>query len=247
MRDKFVGVRRRLSPRTKPPLYWAFEFRVILDTKPQEPLRSYAAANLKEQKVEGPKQYALKLKEIIDQLPLDDVMRISDVLFQTYSEDRLVLVFGNGGSAALASHLACDLGKGTDPKATKAGSSGECRRLRVMSLTDNVPLISAWANDASYEDVFARQMENFIGPRDVAFGISGSGNSPNVLKALHLARTKRATTVGFTGQGGKMIELLDYAAVVPSTHMQLIEDCHLIMMHMVFLDLRARIANGQAV
>ena len=180
----------------------------------------------------------------MDQLPYEHVQRISDLLFQAYTEGRTVFVFGNGGSAALASHLACDLGKGTAPPEGKEGGPKTARRLRIMSLTDNVPTISAWANDASYEDIFSGQLENYIQPRDVAFGISGSGNSPNVLKALRLARAKQAKTAGFCGRGGKMIELLDCAAVVPSAHMQLIEDCHLIMMHMVFLDLKERIAKS---
>ncbi len=193
--------------------------------------------------MESARRYANKLREIIDQLPFEDVQRISDVLFRAYSKERTIFVFGNGGSAALASHIACDLGKGTAPGATKEPGAKDARHLRIMSLTDNVPMISAWANDASFEDVFAGQMENFIRPQDVAFAISGSGNSPNILKALRLARAKQATTVGFSGRGGKMIELLDRAAVVPSTHMQLVEDCHLIMMHMIFLDLRNRIAG----
>jgi D-sedoheptulose 7-phosphate isomerase len=197
-----------------------------------------------ERKVEGARQYAAKLKGIIDQLPYDDVERISDLLYRAYTDGRTVFVFGNGGSAALASHLACDLGKGTAPAETREGSAVSVRRLRMMSLTDNVPTISAWGNDASFEDIFARQLENFVQPQDVAFGISGSGNSPNILKALRLARARQAVTAGFSGRGGKMIELLDCAAVVPSNHMQLIEDCHLIMMHMVFLDLKERIAKS---
>jgi D-sedoheptulose 7-phosphate isomerase len=194
--------------------------------------------------VESVRQYANKLREIINQLPFGDVQRISDVLFQAYSEEHTIFVFGNGGSAALASHIACDLGKGTASGAAQEPVVRDARRIRIMSLTDNVPTISAWANDVSFEDVFAGQMENFVRPRDVAFAISGSGNSPHILKALRLARAKEATTVGFSGRGGKMIELLDCSAVVPSTHMQLVEDCHLIMMHMIFLDLRNRIAGA---
>lgn len=187
------------------------------------------------------RQYAANLQEVMNGLPFDDIARIAGVLFRAYNEDRAVFVFGNGGCASLASHIACDFGKGLSPL-PGSGESG-ARRLRILSLTDNVPMISAWANDASYEDIFARQMENFIRPGDIAFGLSGSGNSPNILKALHLAREKKVTTVGFSGQGGKMIALLDYAAVVPSQHMQMVEDCHLIMMHMVFLNLRARIGT----
>jgi D-sedoheptulose 7-phosphate isomerase len=112
----------------------------------------------------------------------------------------------------------------------------------VLALTDNVPLLTAWANDASYEDVFAGQMENFLQAGDVAFGISGSGNSPNVLRALELARRVGATTVGLTGcGGGKMKDLLDCPIIVPSNHMQHIEDAHLILAHLIFLDLKARI------
>jgi D-sedoheptulose 7-phosphate isomerase len=196
--------------------------------------------------LESARQYARELKETIDQLPLPDVQRISDALFEAYRDARTVFVFGNGGSAALASHAACDLGKGTIPAEENGAGRENFRRPRVLSLTDNVPLITAWANDASYEGVFAEQMENFIRPHDVAFAISGSGNSPNILKALRLARARQARTVGFSGRGGRMIELLDCAAVVPSTHMQLIEDCHVIMLHMVFLDLKARIAQALA-
>jgi D-sedoheptulose 7-phosphate isomerase len=190
--------------------------------------------------VESPREYAGRLQEIVSRLPFEDVTRIADVLFQAYQDDRTVFVFGNGGSAALASHVACDLGKGLTP--LPAANHPGARRLRILSLTDNLPMISAWANDASYEDVFARQLENFVRPGDVAFGLSGSGNSPNILKALRLAHEKQAVTVGFSGEGGGMIALLDRAAVVPSRHMQLVEDCQLIMMHMVFLNLRGRIA-----
>ncbi len=192
--------------------------------------------------MESPREYAGKLNEIVSQLPFEDITRLTDVIFHAYTQDRAVYVFGNGGCAALASHIACDLGKGITP--IPAPGKGGVRRLRILSLADNVPMISAWANDASYEDVFARQMENFLRSGDIAFALSGSGNSPNVLKALRLAREKRAVTIGFSGQGGQMISLLDYAAVVPSQHMQLVEDCHHIMMHMVFLNLRARLAGS---
>jgi D-sedoheptulose 7-phosphate isomerase len=192
--------------------------------------------------LESPREYASQLKEVISQLPFDDIARIAGVLYRAHKEDRAVFVFGNGGSAALASHIACDLGKGLKSLPAPGESGG--RRLRILSLTDNVPAITAWANDSNYEEIFARQMENFIHSGDIAFGLSGSGNSPNILKALRLARDKGAVTIGFSGQNGKMIALLDHAAVVPSQHMQLVEDCHLIMMHMVFLNLRALLASS---
>lgn len=195
------------------------------------------------------RNYVLELREILDRLPLGDVERIADVLYQAYEDDRMVFIFGNGGSAALASHMACDLGKGThSPQPAEAGAPMEgIKRLKVFSVADNVPMITAWANDAAYEDIFAEQIGNFIGPEDVAFAISGSGNSANVLKALKLAREKGAITVGLTGfEGGKMRRLLDYGVVVPSHCMQQIEDAHLVLAHLIFLNFRERVTQRAA-
>jgi D-sedoheptulose 7-phosphate isomerase len=187
-------------------------------------------------------QYVGEVQDILGRLPLEQLQAICDALYRAYENDQTIFVFGNGGSAALASHLACDLGKGTHAPCPPTLDMSGVRRIKVFSVTDNVPMITAWANDAAYEDIFVEQIENFIRPGDVAFGISGSGNSPNVLKALQLARERNATTVGFTGfQGGKMRNLLDYGIVVPSNSMQQIEDVHLVMGHLVFLNLRDRV------
>lgn len=187
-------------------------------------------------------RYLLELKGILDVLPLDRLQQICDVIYKAYEDDRTVFIFGNGGSAALASHMVCDLGKGTHSPPPGSLDMKGVKRLKVFSVTDNVPMITAWANDSSYEDIFAEQIENFVQPGDVAFGISGSGNSPNVLKALELARKKGAITVGLTGfQGGKIIAMLDYGIVVPSNCMQQIEDVHLVLSHIVFLELKERI------
>ena len=179
------------------------------------------------------------VKEVLDRLPLERARKICDIIYQAYLDDQTLFIFGNGGSAALASHLACDLGKGAHHPGSLEMSG--VKRLKVLALTDNIPMISAWANDSGYEDVFAEQMRNFIQSGDVAFGISASGNSPNVLRALELAKKEGAITVGITGfQGGKMNALLDVGIVVPSENMQQIEDAHLILAHMIFLDLRRR-------
>jgi D-sedoheptulose 7-phosphate isomerase len=156
---------------------------------------------------------------------------VSQILVQAYMSQRIVFLFGNGGSAALASHFACDLGKGT--------VNGSAERFRVLALTDNVPLMTAWANDSKYEDIFAEQLTNFAKPEDVAFAISGSGNSPNILRALQLAKQTRLTTVGLTGfAGGKMKELCDVCMIVPSNNMQLIEDMHLCVAHALYTSVR---------
>ncbi len=145
--------------------------------------------------------------------------------------------FGNGGSASLASHFACDLGKGT------AYCNGG-KRFRALALTDNLPTLTAWANDSSYEDVFSEQLRNFVQPQDVAFAISGSGNSKNVLNALEVAREAGATTLGISGfQGGQMKSLCDICVVVPSNNMQIIEDMHLAMAHSIFRIVYSRMSR----
>ncbi|HLY63783.1 MAG TPA: SIS domain-containing protein [Terriglobia bacterium] len=189
--------------------------------------------------------YLETLKGILNGLPLAETRRAVDCLFRAYETDQTVFTFGNGGSAALASHLAADLGKGTHVPGPLALT--QVKRLKAHSVADNVPMLTAWANDTNYADVFAAQMENFIQPGDIAFGISGSGNSPNVLRALELARRVGATTLGLTGcGGGKMKALLDCAIVVPSNHMQQVEESHLILAHLIFLDLKARIEGTAA-
>ena len=116
--------------------------------------------------------YRDRVKEVLDRLPLERVKKICDVIYQAYLDDRTLFIFGNGGSAALASHLACDLGKGTHNPGPPAMSG--VKRLKVMGLTDSIPMITAWSNDSSYEDVFAEQMRNFIQGN---FGLNpGPGN-----------------------------------------------------------------------
>jgi len=182
--------------------------------------------------------YFGKYARVVSELPYPQVEQVVDVLHEAYVQQRRVFLFGNGGSAALASHFACDLGKGT---ATPGASQ---KRFRVLSLTDNVPLITAWANDSSYDQVFAEQLRNFVQPGDVAFGISGSGNSPNVLLGLEAARESGSITVGLTGfKGGKMPQYCDFCIVIPSDNMQIIEDLQLGITHAVFSVMRHRITQ----
>jgi D-sedoheptulose 7-phosphate isomerase len=177
--------------------------------------------------------YLHEVSTALKRLPFVQIERVTDALWNAYQENRVVYLFGNGGSAALASHCACDFGKGTVVNGH--------RRFRVLALTDNVPLMTAWANDARYEDIFAEQLRSFLQPDDVAFAISGSGNSPNVLNALHAAREMGALTVGLTGfQGGKMKALCELCVVVPSENMQIIEDVHLSVTHSIFTSFRER-------
>jgi D-sedoheptulose 7-phosphate isomerase len=175
----------------------------------------------------------------VKNLPFQQVDNVSEILFGAYDKQHTVFVFGNGGSAALASHFACDLGKGT--------VNGSAKRFKVMALTDNVPLMTAWANDSHYENVFSEQLANFAAPRDVVFAISGSGNSPNILKALQVANEAGLTTIGLTGfSGGRMLALCDACIVVPCDNMQVIEDLHLCVAHSLFTCIRDRISHGKS-
>src|SRR5258708_8562219 len=134
--------------------------------------------------------YLEELSATIRQLPLPAIDSLVSTLLHAYDSGRTIFLFGNGGSASLASHMTCDLGKGTIPAAGK--------RLRAVALTDNVALITAWANDTRYERIFAEQLENLLHPGDVAFAISASGNSPNILAALNFPPHSSTVTAANT-------------------------------------------------
>jgi D-sedoheptulose 7-phosphate isomerase len=185
-------------------------------------------------------KYFQDLGSLIQQLPFSAITRIVSVILEAVEEQRTIFIFGNGGSAASASHMMCDMNKGTV-------DMGPTKRPKVMALTDNVSLISAWANDFGYERIFAEQLKTFIKPRDVAFAISTSGDSPNVLLALETAREYGVLTVGLAGcQGGQMKDLCDICAVVPSDNVQVVEDLHHAMLHSIFTAVRESLLAGAA-
>jgi D-sedoheptulose 7-phosphate isomerase len=180
--------------------------------------------------------YLQKVSLVLRRLPFAQIDRVTDVLWNAYQDNRSVYLFGNGGSAALASHCACDFGKGTVVNGN--------RRFRVLALTDNVPLVTAWANDARYDDIFSEQLRSLLQAKDVIFAISGSGNSQNVLNGLKAGRELGAYTIGLTGfQGGKMKALCDICVVIPSDNMQVIEDLHLSVTHSIFTSFRERLEH----
>lgn len=183
--------------------------------------------------------YFRDLTELVPHLPYNSITTIVSVFLDAFAEQRTVYVFGNGGSAASASHMMCDINKGV--------SADDGKRPKVMALTDNASLITAWANDFGYERIFSEQLKTFIKPRDVAFAISTSGDSPNVLLALETAREYGAMTVGLGGcQGGRMKSLCDVCAIVPSDNVQLVEDLHHAMIHSIFVAARENLLHGTA-
>lgn len=180
-------------------------------------------------------QYIASLRGLLEHVSSQDVLRLQDVLFEAWRAGRMIFIAGNGGSAATASHFANDLNKGANVPNQP--------RFRAIALSDNVPLITAWANDTSYDRIFLEQMANFLRPGDVFVAVSGSGNSPNIIAAVQWAREAGATTIGLTGgTGGRLRTLADHSLVVPSARMEQIEDVHLIVAHALCTSLRTAIA-----
>lgn len=180
--------------------------------------------------------YFAELKTLLDAVPLERIDEIGDALYSAYRHDKQVFVVGNGGSASTASHMACDLAKNT--------LSGNRPRFRVMSLTDNVALMSALANDIGYEHVFKEQLVNLVRTGDVLIVLSGSGNSANVLEAMRYARERSATVIAFLGfDGGAAVALADHVIVAPTEDYGLIEDVHLILNHALTSYFRSRLEH----
>ena len=170
--------------------------------------------------------YSSGLASAIQTIPLDAVEEVAIILEGARQQRSQVFVIGNGGSAATASHMVCDL--------AKIAIVEGLPRLRVISLTDNMPSVSAWANDTSYEYIFSQQLENLAAAGDVLIAISTSGRSENVLRAAQTAKTMGLTTVGLTGPGGANLrELVDFCITVNADLTGQIEDAHHAIGHML--------------
>ena len=187
--------------------------------------------------LEAAAAYVRQVQAALQGLPLGPVAILLDHLIAARQAGRTVFIFGNGGSSSTASHMAGDLGKGT----IVAGHP----RVRALSLTDNVPAFSAWANDTEYARVFAEQLQALARPGDIAIAISASGNSPNVIQGIEAARSLGLFTAAFLGfGGGKAERLVDLAIVVPSGEYGPVEDVHLILNHLVTTVLRDVARSG---
>jgi len=179
-------------------------------------------------------KYIDEVRRTLDNMEKDFPFKageIISILLKARDTGKRIYICGNGGSASTASHMASDLNKGANRK--------DAPRFKAVALTDNIPAMLAWANDSSYDDIFVEQLKNHIEPGDVVIGISGFGNSANVLKAIHYANDSKALSIGLTGfDGGKLAKLAKVCYVVPNHCMQQIEDIHLLMEHMLSLILR---------
>jgi len=170
-----------------------------------------------------------------------EVIALADAIYECYQNGRFTFLCGNGGSGSNASHFCEDLGKGTLRR--QDVDNDQKRRLRVLSLTDNTPYILAWGNDEGFDRVFVEQLKNLASPGDLLIAISGSGNSPNVLRAVEWANRNGLRTFGCTGFGGGKLRTLAHQGLhVPLEDMGIVESLHLTAFHWVVDNLHARIS-----
>ena len=176
-------------------------------------------------------RYYSELADVLRAMPVGLLARAADLLLDCRDRGATIFIFGNGGSAATASHIACDLAKGTRTDGVAP--------FRVVALTDNVPLMTAWGNDTAYERIFAEQLSPLIRTGDVVVAVSASGNSPNVVTAVELARLAGAITIALTGQtGGRLRRIADHTIRVPASSIEQVEDAHLAIGHSLCVALR---------
>lgn len=177
-------------------------------------------------------EYFKNIDSKIGALNEEQISIFINLLYQAYKENRMVFVIGNGGSAANASHFAQDLAKGTRKNLEQV------KRIKALSLTDNLPFITALGNDDGFETIFEQQLRTFASEGDILICISGSGNSPNVLRAVTWANENKLVTVGITGfDGGKLMQLSKYSVHVPVNDMFISESIHSIIFHYVLREL----------
>ena len=184
------------------------------------------------------RDYWDEVADVAAAIDLTALEQAAVMLLTCQARGRVVFVIGNGGSAATASHFACDLSKGTRRDGPPT--------FHVVSLTDNVPLLTAWANDSGYDRVFSEQLTALARPGDLLVAISASGNSPNVVAAVDAARSCGMSVVSLSGRsGGRLAHLVDVLVNVPSDTIEVVEDAHLIVAHSLCVAVRERLASGE--
>jgi D-sedoheptulose 7-phosphate isomerase len=175
------------------------------------------------------KDYLKEIHAILNVMEPDLIKKMDDIatiLLEARTKRKTIFIMGNGGSASTASHFVSDLSKGTIVPGFP--------RFKAIGLTDNIPTMLAWANDESYDDIFVEQLKNLMEPGDVLIGISGSGNSANVVKAIEYANENEGVTIGISGyDGGALLKSAKVNIHAPSHYMQRVEDIHLLLEHLL--------------
>ncbi len=182
--------------------------------------------------------YLEEAKGVLDSINIGDLESVVDLIWETYKKNKTIYIFGNGGSAAIATHFASDL------NSTTLGHRKDFKgkRLKAISLTTNISELTAWANDAGYEKIFSGPLENFVEQDDLVMAISSFGNSANVIEAVKLAKKKGAKSIGLTGMGGgKLKDVVDRCVVVDSDHYGQIEGTHSVLCHLITFYLAERL------
>ena len=183
--------------------------------------------------------YLEKLTNTINAMDTNAVETCANILLDAYENEKRIFICGNGGSAATASHFACDINKGV--------SYGLEKRFKVIPLTDSLSTITAYTNDVDYDAIFVEQLKNFFQEGDVIIGISGSGNSQNVLNAMDYVNANGGITIGWTGfSGGKLKEISKYSVNANIDDMQVSEDIHMILTHLMMKTLRKSLTGSEA-
>jgi D-sedoheptulose 7-phosphate isomerase len=184
-------------------------------------------------------RYIDRLKKVLDQFDSSTFAALVDAVLEAYSRGAQIFIMGNGGSGSTASHLACDINKGCCIDLEK--------KFKMICLNDNMPTMLALANDLSYKAVFEEQLKNFFNPDDLVIGISGSGNSENVLRAVGYAAAHGGKTAGWSGfGGGRLAAMVDLAFVVQSHDMQQVEDTHMVLAHMLMQAVHQALHPGRS-
>ncbi len=181
------------------------------------------------------KKYFERLKKTVDKISVAEIDAVMNALVEAYDKDKQVIIMGNGGSAATASHFVCDFNKGV--------SLGKKKRFKFICLSDNVPSLMAYGNDISYDDIFLAQIKTYFNKGDIVIGVSGSGNSKNVLKAIEYANNHEGITIGLTGyNGGSLKNIVQYGVNIPIEDMQITEDLHMVLDHLMMKILSEKLA-----
>jgi D-sedoheptulose 7-phosphate isomerase len=187
------------------------------------------------------RSFLARVAQELDRIDPGQVKALADAMYHCYQNDCFIFLIGNGGSGSNASHFCEDVGKCTLRR--EDYDNDKKKRFRILSLTDNTPYILAWGNDEGFERVFVEQLKNLAGPGDLLIAISGSGNSPNILKAVEWANAHGLKTFGCTGfSGGKLRTLAQHGLHVALDDMGIVESIHLTAFHWVVDDLHRRVS-----
>ncbi|MES2462386.1 MAG: SIS domain-containing protein [Armatimonadota bacterium] len=202
-----------------------------MSAKPEEELPHISAGT-----AHYVRDYLTTLSGLLAAVDIDAITHAIDLLETVYRNGRRLVLCGNGGSGTTASHLACDFMKGI------LLEGPDNKPFEVIGLTDSPALLSAWGNDTDFANIFAGQARTWLRPGDVLIALSGSGDSPNILKAVEIARQAGATSIGLCGySGGRLAGMVDLPIVIRKRNMQQVEDIHLVLGHILFSSLRDRI------